>query len=125
MAKIHNLMPMAEARVIACVLETIRDPDGFIGAVTLAREKGVPVVVLKLGRSAAAKQFAISHSGALSGSNAGYDAVFARHGVIQVRSLDELLEHTAKLIKSPRRVTHPKGERLGVSPPCPTPHPIS
>jgi ABC-type oligopeptide transport system ATPase subunit len=110
-AKIHNLMPMAEARVIACVLETIRDPDGFIGAVTLAREKGVPVVVLKLGRSAAAKQFAISHSGALSGSNAGYDAVFARHGVIQVRSLDELLD-TAELMAL-RRVMPAAGIALG------------
>ena len=41
----------------------------------------MPVIVLKLGRSAASKQFAISHSGALSGSNAAYDAAFARHGV--------------------------------------------
>lgn len=113
-AKIHNLMPMAEARVIACVLETIRDPDGFIGAVTLAREKGVPVVVLKLGRSAATKQFAISHSGALSGSNAGYDAVFARHGVIQVRSLDELLD-TAELMAL-RRVMPAAGIALGTDP---------
>ena len=94
---IRFLVRETEIRVIACVLETIRDPAGFIAAVGLAREKGVPVVVLKLGRSAAAKHFAISHSGALSGSNAAYDAVFARHGVIQVHNLDELLD-TAELM---------------------------
>ena len=109
---IRFLIRETDVRVIACVLETIRDPDGFIGAVTLAREKGVPVVVLKLGRSAAAKQFAISHSGALSGSNAGYDAVFARHGVIQVRSLDELLD-TAELMAL-RRVM----PAAGIAPRC-------
>ena len=48
--------------------------------------------MLKLGRSEAGKHFAISHSGAISGSNAAYDAVFERHGIIQVRNLDELLD---------------------------------
>ncbi|MBP6737791.1 MAG: acetate--CoA ligase family protein, partial [Rhodobacteraceae bacterium] len=108
---IRFLVTATDVRVIACVLETIRDPVGFIAAAGLAREKGVPVIVLKLGRSEAAKHFAISHSGALSGSNAAYEAVFARHGVIQVRSLDELLD-TAELMAM-RRVMPAAGIALG------------
>lgn len=108
---IRFLVTDTDVRVITCVLETIRDPAGFIEAVGLAREKGVPVVVLKLGRSEASKHFAISHSGALSGSNAAYEAVFARYGVIQVRSLDELLD-TAELLAL-RRVMPAGGIALG------------
>lgn len=47
------LVEDTEVRVIACVLETVRDPAGFLAAADLARAKGVPVIVLKLGRSAA------------------------------------------------------------------------
>lgn len=108
---IRFLVEATEVRVIACVLETVRDPAGFLAAADLARAKGVPVIVLKLGRSAAAKHFAISHSGALSGSNAAYDAAFARHGVVQVRSLDELLD-TAELMALRRTMPAP-GIALG------------
>lgn len=108
---IRFLVEATDVRVIACVLETIRDPAGFIAAVTLARDKGVPVIALKLGRSEAAKHFAISHSGALSGSNAAYDAVFDRYGVIRVQSLDELLD-TAELMAMPRIMSAP-GIALG------------
>lgn len=91
-------------RVIACVLETIRDPEGFIRAADLANDRDVPIVVLKLGRSEAGKQFAVSHSGAISGSNAAYDAVFDRHGVIRVTTLNELLD-TVELLAMKRRPT--------------------
>ncbi|WP_323010215.1 acetate--CoA ligase family protein [Paracoccus sp. (in: a-proteobacteria)] len=108
---IRFLVEATDVRVIACVLETIRDPAGFLVAAQLAAVKGVPIIVLKLGRSEAAKHFAISHSGALSGSNAAYDAFFERHGIVQVRSLDELLD-TAELLAL-RRVMPVPGIALG------------
>ncbi len=101
---IRFLIEKPEIRVITCILETIRDPAGFVAAAELAAAKGVPIVMLKLGRSEAAKKFAISHSGALSGSNAAYDAVFERHGIIQVTNLDELLD-TVELLTLPRRMS--------------------
>ena len=79
-------------RVIACILETVRDPAAFVAALYDARERGVPVVILKLGRSVAGQAFAQSHTGALSGSAEVHDAVFERHGALSVRSLDELLD---------------------------------
>ncbi|WP_413875511.1 acetate--CoA ligase family protein [Albidovulum sp.] len=108
---IRFLVEATDVRVIACVLETVRNPSGFLAAADLARAKGVPVIVLKLGRSEASKRFAISHSGALSGSNAAYDAAFARHGVVQVRSLDELLD-TAELMAL-RRIMPAPGIAIG------------
>jgi acyl-CoA synthetase (NDP forming) len=109
-------------RVIACILETVRDPSTFIAALRDARERGIPVVILKLGRSAAGKAFAQSHTGALSGSAAVHDAVFERNGAVSVRSLDELLD-TCELFlysrKPPRAgigvVTDSGGERQLIS----------
>lgn len=103
---VRVLLERTEVRVIACVIETLRDPQGFIGALTMAEAKGVPVIVLKLGRSEAGRRFAISHSGAMSGSNAAYEAVFRRYGAISVRTLDELLD-TVELFASARRPTAP------------------
>ena len=108
---VRFLLEETDARVIACVLETIRDPENFLAAIKLAEAKSVPVVVLKLGRSEAGRHFALSHSGALSGPNAAYEAVFARHGVVQVRTLDELLD-TVELLALSRPMTAP-GVALG------------
>lgn len=89
---IKFLLAEEGTRVIACVLETVRDPEGFLEALELADARDVPVIVLKLGRSSAGRHFALSHSGAVSGSNAAYDAIFERYNVVSVKTLDELLD---------------------------------
>jgi acyl-CoA synthetase (NDP forming) len=99
-----------EVEAIACVMETVRDPENFLAAVELADEKGVPVIVLKLGRTEKSRAFAYSHSGALSGSDAAYDAVFRRHNLIRVRTLDEMLD-TLEIMTCGRA---PKADGLGV-----------
>ena len=78
-------------RCVVMFLETIRDPLGFSLAVARAHQKNMAVVVLKVGRSDAAAKFAMSHSGALVGDHAAYLAFFERHGIINVDSLDELV----------------------------------
>jgi len=107
---IRFLLEQPETRVIACVMETVREPERFLDAVELADERGVPIVALKLGRSEIGKTFALAHSGALSGSNAAYEAVFERHNVIAVQSLAELTD-TVELLASPRR---PPARGLGI-----------
>lgn len=99
-----------DTRVVACVLETIRDPEAFLEALEQADHQGVPVVILKLGRSDAGKEFALSHTGALSGSNAAYDAIFKRYNVVSVRTLDELAD-TVELLQSSRR---PATREIGI-----------
>lgn len=100
------MLSLPSTRAIACVLETIRDPEAFLAVLEEAERRNVPVIALKLGRSEAAKHFAISHSGAISGANAAYEAIFAKHNVIAVRTLDELMDtvemfRTAKVPPQP------------------------
>jgi acetate---CoA ligase (ADP-forming) len=82
----------ASTRAIGLFLETVRDPATFRAALAEAAERDVPVVALKVGRSAEGARLAQTHSGAVAGSDAVYDAIFAEYGVRRVRSLDEVLD---------------------------------
>lgn len=80
-----------QTRCVAMFLEQIRDPDGFRAALAQASRQKVPVVVVKVGRSAASARFALSHSGAMVGNDAAYEALFQREGVVRVDTLEELV----------------------------------
>ena len=90
-------------RVIGIFLEAVRDPAGFVAALERAERQRVPVVVLKVGRSETSKRLALSHTGAMTGDDAVFDALCRRYGVIRVRSIDELAA-TLLLLSSDRRV---------------------
>ena len=77
-------------RVVGLFLETARQPDAFVEALRKADRLGVPVVVLKVGRTALSAGFAASHSGAIAGDDAAYEALFSKWGVISVDTLDQL-----------------------------------
>ena len=91
-----------EVRVVGLFLEAARDPAAFTAALDLAARRGVPVVVLKVGRTEAAAAAALTHTGALAGSDLAYQALFDRHGVIRVETLDEL-SATLLLLATGRR----------------------
>ena len=99
---IDFLVAQPSTRVICLVLETVRQPEAFLAALQRASARGIVVIALKLGRSVQGQIFAQSHSGAMSGSADVYDVIFERHGVINVRSLDELMD-TAELFAAARR----------------------
>jgi acetate---CoA ligase (ADP-forming) len=88
-------------RAIGIFLETVRDPDAFRRSLGRAQARGVPVVALKVGRSEQAAQMAVSHSGALAGNDMAYGALFERHGVARVETIDELVS-TLLLMSQPR-----------------------
>lgn len=81
---------LPSTRVVALILESIREPRRFMRALHRARQKGIPVVALKLARTPAAAQLALSHTGALAGNAEVYDALFRQYGVLAVRDLQEL-----------------------------------
>jgi putative YhdH/YhfP family quinone oxidoreductase len=87
--------------VIAIFLEAVRDPQAFIAALERAAELGIPVVILKAGRTPEGARLAKSHSGAIAGDDAAYQALFERYGVISVQSLDEMAT-TALLLSGGR-----------------------
>jgi acyl-CoA synthetase (NDP forming) len=100
-------------KVILCCMEACRDAGRLIAALTEAREAGKPVIAIKIGTSAAGQAAAASHTGAMAGSDAVFDALLARHGAVRVRSIDELIDlgHAASILLPDRL---PKGSRLGI-----------
>ncbi len=71
-------------------LEWLGDGPAFGLAARRARDRGVPLVALKTGRSAAGADLNRSHTAALAGPDAAYDALFERCGVARVDTPAEL-----------------------------------
>jgi acetate---CoA ligase (ADP-forming) len=87
---LNYALDQPSTKVVAFFLETVRDPKGFRQALEKARQKKIPIVVLKAGRTEAAAKLAVSHSGAIAGDDAAYQALFDHYGIIRVKDLDEL-----------------------------------
>jgi acyl-CoA synthetase (NDP forming) len=83
-------LEQAETRVIGLFMESARNPEGMIAAFRKAGDKGIPVVVLKVGRTELSARLAVSHSGAIAGRDDTYQALFDRYGVQRVDDMDEL-----------------------------------
>ena len=98
-----------ETQSILLYMESIGDARGFLSA---AREVALrkPVIVIKAGRSDAAAHAASSHTGALTGSDAVFDAAFRRCGVLRVQNISDLFYMAEVLSKQPR----PSGPRLTI-----------
>src|SRR6188474_386066 len=79
-------------KAVGLFLETVRRPDAFVDALRRCAEAGKPVVCLKVGRSEAAARAALSHTGALVGSDRAFSAVLRRYAAIEVGDFHELLE---------------------------------
>jgi acetyltransferase len=96
-------------RAILLYVESIRDARKFMSAArAAARVK--PVLVAKAGRHAQGARAASTHTGALAGSDAVYDAAFRRAGLLRVLDLDELFTAAETL----GRLKPFTGERLAI-----------
>lgn len=95
------------SHAILLYMEAVTSAPKFISAARrAARVK--PVIIVKSGRHAAGAHAAASHTGALAGSDAAYDAAFRRAGLLRVYDLDELFEAAEILARVPQI----SGERL-------------
>jgi acetyltransferase len=98
-----------ETRAVLMYVEGVTQARKFMSAArSVARIK--PVIVLKAGRHAAAAQAAASHTGAMAGSAAVYEAAFARAGLVSVKGLGELFDAAETLGHG----LLPRTERLAV-----------
>ncbi|CAM4104690.1 acetate--CoA ligase family protein [Bordetella tumulicola] len=79
-------------RVIALYVESIRNPSTFRAAARKAARLGKPIVAFKIGRSESGAQAAVSHTGALAGSDGMYDALFEETGIIRAQTFSDLLD---------------------------------
>ncbi len=83
-------LDLPETAAVGLFLETSREPEKFLAALAKAQERKIPIVVVKVGRSSFAAELAVSHSGALTGSDKCYSAVFEAFGVQRVEDMDQL-----------------------------------
>jgi acetyltransferase len=98
-----------KTRAILLYVEAIKDARKFMSAArAAARIK--PVVVVKSGRMTQGAKAAATHTGALAGSDAVYDAAFRRAGILRVSDLRELFDCAETL----GRVDSPPGKRLAI-----------
>ena len=91
-------------KVIVMYLEDIHDGHKFINIckqITKSNSIEKPVLVLKSGRSARGAKAAMSHTGALMGSDEVYDAALRQAGAIRVDTMEELFDYAAAFSKQP------------------------
>jgi succinyl-CoA synthetase alpha subunit len=86
------LIDEPDVRAIGLHIEGLRSLARFHDTALRALAKGIPVVALKTGSSSIGAALTVSHTGSLSGSDALYDALFARCGVIRVETPPDLIE---------------------------------
>ena len=98
-----------KTQAILLYIEAVKDARKFMSAArAAARIK--PVVVVKSGRMAQGAKAAATHTGALAGSDAVYDAAFQRAGMLRVSDLRELFDCAETL----GRLKSPPGKRLAI-----------
>ncbi len=98
-----------ETRSILIYIESVKDVRKFISAArAAARIK--PVIAIKAGRHRQSAVVATTHTGALAGSDAVYDAALERAGILRVFDLDEFFDAAETLA----RVQPFAGERLAI-----------
>ncbi|MEG4008368.1 bifunctional acetate--CoA ligase family protein/GNAT family N-acetyltransferase [Microcoleus sp. Pol11C1] len=94
---------------IVLYMESMGDARSFLSAARpVAIDK--PIIILKVGRTAAAAQAAASHTGALTGSDDVLNAAFRRCGALRVHTISDLFDMAEILAKQPR----PQGNRLSI-----------
>jgi acetate---CoA ligase (ADP-forming) len=107
---IEALVDDEATHVIALYVEAVRHPEKFRAAATRAAKVGKPIVAFKIGRSEAGAKAAVSHTGALAGSDQMYDAFFKQLGIVRAQTFGNLIDIAAAL--STRRVL--RGNRVAV-----------
>ena len=84
------MLEQPETRCVGMFIESVRDPECFMNAMELAAERGIPVVINKVGRSELGAQLAMSHTGAIVGNDDVFRATVSRFGGHLVASIDQM-----------------------------------
>ncbi|HEY9102204.1 bifunctional acetate--CoA ligase family protein/GNAT family N-acetyltransferase [Chitinimonas sp.] len=94
---------------ILLYVESLRGARKFMSAARAAA-RNKPVLVVKAGRAAAGAKAAASHTGALAGADAVYDAAIRRAGMLRVYTTEDLFDAAETLA----RAKPLQGERLAI-----------
>jgi acetate---CoA ligase (ADP-forming) len=110
---IDYLVDDHSTRVICAFIEQIRRPVEFERVARRALDAGKPLIVAKSGRSEGAARIAVAHTGATTGPDEYWDALFDGLGIIRATTPEETIARAAYFAQvSPWRL--PRGARLGI-----------
>ena len=98
-----------ETRSIILYIESISEAREFMSAAR-AFSRTKPIVAYKAGRFAESAQAAASHTGAMAGVDAVYEAAFQRAGIERIFQIEDMFD-CAELLA---RQQPPKGDRLAI-----------
>ncbi|MGB3501552.1 MAG: acetate--CoA ligase family protein [Mesorhizobium sp.] len=107
------LLWMAEQPSINAIMayaEGVRNRDTFIEALEVARQRRKAVIFMKVGRSEVGAHAVSSHTAALAGSDAVFDAVFRQYGVWRAETIAEQID----IASACSRGIYPKSNKLGI-----------
>jgi acyl-CoA synthetase (NDP forming) len=107
---------LPETRVLALVLEAVREPGLLRQVLARTAERDIPVVLLTAGRSASGRAMVTAHSGALAADDGGWEALARAYGIHRVGDLAELAD-ALELFAIGRRGGPPAGHRGAPRPP--------
>ncbi len=96
-------------RVIALYMESVSNGQKFVQA-TSEVTKHKPVIALKVGRFESGQKAAASHTGALAGSEAAFDAAFAKAGILRADTAEQMFDWARALENCPL----PRGKRMAI-----------
>lgn len=81
-----------DTKVVLMFMEGINDPDKLMEAAKEAKKNNKIIIAIKTGKSEKAQESAIAHTGSMAGNSEVISKVFERHSIVEVNSIDELIE---------------------------------
>jgi acetate---CoA ligase (ADP-forming) len=109
---VDYMLDEGETDVFLLLTEAIKSPEKFKRVAEKALKAGKPLIVGKIGQTEPGSRAVASHTAVLAGSTAAYRAVFERHGVIEGRDFDEMLDLAVGFLACGDRM--PAGNRVGI-----------
>ena len=98
--------------VFLMFMEDMKDPDRLPAVAEKALRAGKPIIVTKIGRSAAGQRAAASHTAALTGAYSAYQAMFERYGIIEGYDVEDVVDIAAGFSHCKDKLPH--GKRVGI-----------
>ena len=101
-----------ETDALLLLLEDVKCAATFRRVAEKALKAGKPIIVNKIGQSQAGVRAAASHTAALAGSYAAYQAMFQNYGLVEGRDLGEMVDIASGFVACRSRL--PSGKRVAI-----------
>ena len=110
---VEHLIDTGETDIFMLFMEDVKSPEKLARVGQKALRAGKPIILTKVGRSDAGQRAAASHTAALAGAYAGYQAMYERYGIIEGDDIEEMVDIASGF--SHWRHLLPAGKRVGIT----------